>query len=66
MDDTVLVDETHCIEETLEASDCCEAKTQGKNGIGLEDACAEIFFVPTEDDSMEFEPMDDDFSGFEM
>ena len=52
-DDTVLVDETHCIEETLEASDCCEAKTQGKNGIGLEDACAEIFFVPTEDDSME-------------
>jgi hypothetical protein len=45
-DDTVLIEETHCLEETLLASDCCVAKTQGKNGIGLEDACAETTFAP--------------------
>ena len=47
LDDTVLVDETHCVEETLSVSDCCDAKMQGKNGTGLEDACAEVTFTPT-------------------
>ena len=32
----------------LSVSDCCDAKLQGKNGTGLEDACAEVTFTPTE------------------
>ena len=45
-EDTVYVDETHCVEEILDATACCEAKQAGKAGVGLEDACSTVSFIP--------------------
>ena len=50
-EDTVLVDETHCLEEILDASACCDAKQEGKAGTGLEDACATVSFMSTDDEN---------------
>jgi hypothetical protein len=39
-----LVNFDNCLEEVLDASECCAAKQAGKAGRGLEDACANITF----------------------
>ena len=41
-DNYALGDTQYFLEEKLQPSACCEAKMNGKKGIGLEDACREI------------------------
>ena len=44
--DPTLVNFENCLEEVLDASECCAAKQAGKAGRGLENACADITFEP--------------------
>ena len=44
----VYMDTEHCIKEEVPAADCCQAKRDGKAGMGLEDACTTITITPSE------------------
>ena len=37
----------HCIKEEVPADACCQAKRDGKNGVGLEDACTTLTITPS-------------------
>ena len=40
----IYTDVEHCIEEIVDVTECCTAKTLGKAGTGLEDACTTLTF----------------------
>ena len=40
----IYTDIEHCIEEIVDVTECCTAKTLGKEGTGLEDACTTLTF----------------------
>ena len=39
----------HCIKEEVPAEACCQAKRDGKDGVGLEDACTTLTITPGSD-----------------
>ena len=41
----------HCIKEEVPADACCQAKRDGKNGVGLEDACTTLTITPSGGDA---------------
>ena len=48
----------HCIKEEVPADACCQAKRDGKNGVGLEDACTTLTITPSGGDAAPEAPMD--------
>ena len=42
----VYMETEHCIKEEVPADACCQAKRDGKNGVGLEDACTTLTISP--------------------
>ena len=46
----------HCIKEEVPADQCCQAKRDGKAGMGLEDACTSITITPSGDSAPATEP----------
>ena len=52
----VYMETEHCIKEEVPAADCCQAKRDGKAGMGLEDACTSITITPSGDSEPATEP----------
>ena len=52
----VYMETEHCIKEEVPADACCQAKRDGKNGVGLEDACTTLTITPSGDDAAPEEP----------
>ena len=49
----------HCIKEEVPADACCQAKRDGKNGVGLEDACTTLTITPSGGDAAPEAPQDE-------
>ena len=45
----VYMETEHCIKEEVPAEACCQAKRDGKDGVGLEDACTTLTITPGSD-----------------
>merc|ERR1711997_225470 len=52
----VYMDTEHCIKEEVPAEDCCQAKRDGKAGMGLDNACTSITITPSGDSEPATEP----------
>ena len=52
----VYMETEHCIKEEVPAEACCQAKRDGKAGMGLEDACTTLTISPSGDSQPAEEP----------